>query len=251
MVSLNPSSNPPLQGSNSFSPCPLVSTGIVDRNHPFAPPYPRTWTIESFCKALHSVRTDSLQCGIISVQHWMCPHGRSPYDCLVLNIVPLVPGCNLPQNVSPSHMSIEVERFKDPTQRSFFDIWGHASNEVTVIGVNNGGTSSYIRHQSHPITSDHCLASISWATDLPNLIDVFDIIQLLSLMFPHYNLFTHGNFWLAHTIYSILQETYYPQHVKSIKANWMLRLCHFLTPRPLLQKSPSSTRTPNGSCSLY
>ncbi|KAI9567525.1 hypothetical protein HD554DRAFT_2039549 [Boletus coccyginus] len=70
----------------------------MDPNHSFAPPHPKTRTVEAFCKALHGSRT------------------------------------NLPQSATPPHTFLEVSRFKDPDRIGLFWMWGFAKDEVLIVG---------------------------------------------------------------------------------------------------------------------
>ena len=222
MVSPSPSSHPPhTDVFNSFSP-------FLSLNHPFAPPHSLSWSLDTFCKALHSARTDSSQCGILSVQH---RHRISGYqglfehEFLILDVVPMVPGRNLPQ-VNASHTYIQVGRFDDPARMSLFGMWGFARDEVVVVGQKGVQDSS----QQDPRFDGENLTTISWTKELPNLIDVFDVINLFSHMFPRYNVLTCQCFWLARMIYSILRQVYNPYR-ENRRGLWCM-LFPFLTPTP-------------------
>jgi hypothetical protein len=222
MVSLYPSPNPP-----PYTDTPLQF--LMDPYHPFAPPHPSTWPLDQFCRALHRTRTDSSQRGILSVQHWKRVRQGLQHESLILDVVPLVPGRNVPLN-NPSHTYIQLGRFKDREQTSLFGIWGLARDEVVVVGREAKDVQESKEH-----SPDDCLSTISWAAELPNLVDVFDIIQLLSLMFPYYNIVTRQCYWFARTIYNCLRHTYGPYREDVGKKGWKrskFMLIRFLTPSP-------------------
>jgi hypothetical protein len=108
---------------------------------------------------------------------------------------------------------------------SFCGIWGFARDEVVVVGQKGVQGSS----QAPRIDGDR-LTTISWAKELPNLVDVFDVISLFSHMFPRYNIVTCQCFWLARMIYSILRQVYNPYHENTGGLRWLL--FPFLTPAP-------------------
>lgn len=71
---------------------------------------------------------------------------------------------------------------------------------------------------------------------LPNLIDVFDVIQLLSLVFPCYNIIARQCYWFARTIYDCLRHAYSPYREDVLGKKWWKRskfmLVRLLTPSP-------------------
>lgn len=186
--------------------------------------------LDQFCRALHRAHTDSSQCGIISVQHWKRVRQGLQHESLIFDVVPLIPGRNIPQN-NPSHAYIQIGRFKDRTQTSFFGLWGLARDEVVVVG-----REATVVQESKEHDPDDCLSTISWAAPLPNLIDVFDVIQLLSLMFPCYNIITRQCYWFARTIYDCLRHAYSPYREDVLGKKWWKRskfmLVRLLTPSP-------------------
>ena len=222
MVSVSPSSHPPNTGVfDSFSPFTSLS-------HPFAPPHSISWNLDTFCKALHSARTDSSQCGILSVQHRHYVPGYQgifEHEVLILDVVPLVPGRGLPQKNAP-HTYIQVGRFEDQARMSFFGLSGFARDEVVVVGQKGVQGSN----QQVPQFAGYHLTTISWAKELPNLVDVFDVINLFSHMFPRYNVLTCQCFWLPRMIYNLLRLVYDPFHEDTGGLVWML--LPFLTPAP-------------------
>jgi len=211
MISLYPSSSPP-----------PYTESLMDPYHPFASLHLK-WPVDQFCRALHTVHADSKQHGIVSVQHWKCLHRGLHHESLVLDVVPLVPGKNVPQN-NPSHTYIQIGRFKDRV------LLGRARDEVVVVGR----MTEDVQESNQQGPSD-CLSTISWTIELPNLLDVFDIIQLLSFMFPYHNIFTRQCHWFARTIYDCLEYAYIPYRQDTGRKLWKrskFLLFRCLTPSP-------------------
>jgi len=222
MVSLYPTLNPPsyTEALDSFLP-------PMHPSHPFAPPHPKTRSVEAFCKALHGARAFSSQCGIMSVQH----RKRIHHEALLFDVVPLAPGTNLPCHPNPPHTFLEVSRFKDPDRSYLFGIWGFAKDEVLIIGQETAGSDHQVQQ---PGLENEVLSTLSWTTELPNLVDIFDIIRLLSLTHPYYNFFTHQCFWFARAIYRILRRTYDYDHDVTGDKGWKMAnfLVFFRIPTP-------------------
>lgn len=194
----------------------------MDPYHPFASLQVK-WPVDQFCQALHTVHADSKQHGITSVQHWKCLHQGHQHESLILDVVPLVPGKNVPQN-NPSHTYIQIGRFKDRV------LLGRARDEVVVVGREAEDVQEF--NQQGP---GDCLSTISWTTELPNLLDVFDIIQLFSFMFPYYNILTRQCYWFARMIYDCLQHAYVPHREDTERKLWKrseFLLFRCLTPSP-------------------
>lgn len=230
MVSLYPSWNPP-------SHAEALSTFLppMHPNHPFAPPHPKIRSVEAFCKELHGARAFSSQCGIMSVQHCRCIHHGLQHESLLFDVIPLAPGTNLPQSANPPHTFLEVSRFKNPDRTNLFGIWGFAKDVVLIIGQESGGPNDEVQQ---PLTLEsEILSTLSWSTELPNLVDIFDIIRLLSLTHPYHNIFTCQCFWFVRAIYRILRRTYnYDLEVTKYDLGWemagFLTFLHILSPTP-------------------
>jgi hypothetical protein len=126
----------------------------------------------------------------------------------VLDVVSLAPGTNTPQ-ANPRHTYIEVGRSGDEDKMSFFGILGPASDQVCILRqgdevniLHDQGTES-----DNPSTR---IATLSWEIALPNLLDVFSAITLLSVTFPTYNILTRQCCWFARAIYDVLRYAYDP-----------------------------------------
>lgn len=160
------------------------------------------------------------------------------HEFVILDVVTLVPGTNTPE-ANASHTYIEVGRSGDEARMSFFGIWGAASDEVVILRQadeanvvqGGGGTSRY--------SAGECLATISWEDELPNVLDVFTIIDFLSIWYPNYNIFTRQCYWFARAIYLIIQYGYAPTIENTGNKLWKRARFYIivgvLTPRPPMQ----------------
>ncbi|KAI9567508.1 hypothetical protein HD554DRAFT_2107700 [Boletus coccyginus] len=243
MVSIHPQSDPPSYTDAVSSFIPPVSM-MDPNNHPFALPHPMTCTVTSFCKALHRARSFSSQHGIVSVQHRKRTLEGLQHESLILDVVPLIPGGNWPQR-DPLHTYIEVGRLKDPDHACL--VWGVAKDKVTILGQEKravhakSGPEDRSARQTPSIRTTFegiSLFTLSWARDLPNLIDVFEIIRLLSLTHPHYNIFSRQCFWFARAIFRILRSTY--EFVEEATGDKAWKMGKFLIFFRVLTPSPSA-----------
>lgn len=172
-----------------------------------------TSTLHEFCNALHRTHLGSSQFGIVSIQHRkrLSQYDNLQYEFLVLDVVPLIPGTNTPQANGP-HTYIEVIRTGDRARAPTFGIWGFARDEVLVLQQDD--EPGVVQQENPSQGSQYCagdhLSTLSWSNRIPNILDVFSVITLLSLTFPQYNIFTHRCFssWFARAIYLILRQTY-------------------------------------------
>jgi hypothetical protein len=152
----------------------------------------------------------------------------------VLDVVSLAPGTNTPQ-ANPRHTYIEVGRSGDEDKMSFFGILEPASDQVCILRqgdevniLHDQGTES-----DNPSTR---IATLSWEIALPNLLDVFSAITLLSVTFPTYNILTRQCCWFARAIYDVLRYAYDPVIENTGDEFWKREkvyiLVSLLTPKP-------------------
>ncbi|KAF8548325.1 hypothetical protein OG21DRAFT_1516437 [Imleria badia] len=204
MVSLQPTSPPPPYHSSESS---LMVHPAHPRAQAFTPPYPIEWTLDDFCRELYLARTDCSLLGILSVQYRKRLHQGFQHELLILDVIPVKPTLSAPKD-NPSHIYLEVGRFKDHEHISFKlgGIVGPAKDKIVVIG--QGDVALHEPKCNLYPERGEILATMSWKLELPNLVDFFDVIKLLSVMFPYYDPVIRQCYWFASTIYDVLQAVY-------------------------------------------
>ena len=175
-----------------------------------------SWPIGRFYNALRR-RFDSSQFAVVSMQlRKRFYFNIIPQEFVILDVVPLQAGTNIPQT-NALHTYIEINRGVDEAQMSWlFFWWGPADDRVIILRKEDevnialdglGGT------QASQYRAGECLATVSWEsvafTGTPNLLDTFEVLNLLSLTYPNYNVLAlRPCDWFPRAIYDILYGTY-------------------------------------------
>lgn len=159
------------------------------------------WPLKDFCDALHRTHTNSSQLGVVAIQHRKRVYTTFQHEFAILDVVPLVPGTGTPQ-AEGSHTYVEVGRMG-------YNIWGFARDEVLVLRQADEASVEKENSSRDSQYGEH-LATLSWETGIPCILDVFSLITLLSLTFPRYNIITYQCFWFARIIYEALRDGYGP-----------------------------------------
>lgn len=224
-------------------PTPPQHTNISTHWHPpsfgwldhiFRLQHGERWSLHQFYSALLCNRLDSYQFGIVSVQRRKRSYNNFQHEFVVLDAIPLVPGTNTPQ-ANASHTYIEVGRSGDEAQMSFFGILGPASDQVLILRQEDE-VNITCDQGTEPDDPSNRIATLSWEIDLPNLLDVFSVITLLSVTFPNYNIFTRPCYWFARAIYDVLRYGYEPVFENTCdgfrKGEKFYIFARILTPKP-------------------
>jgi hypothetical protein len=157
------------------------------------------WPLKDFCDALHRTHIDSSRFGVIAIQHRKRLY--STHEFAILDVVPLVPGTGTAQ-AEGSHTYLEVGRIG-------YSIWGFTHDKVLVLRQDDEASVEMENSSRDSQYGEH-LATLSWETGIPCILDVFSLITLLSLTFPRYNILAHQCFGFARTIYEALRDGYGP-----------------------------------------
>jgi hypothetical protein len=236
-----PPSPPPYAKTSTVCP-----PDIAGMDHLFNLQRGAKWDLRRFCNALHRARSKASQYGIRSIQHRTRLDQDAHHECLILDVVPLVPGTNAPQPDHAPHTLIEVGGVCDET--SLFGIWGVAADEVGVTVLRREDEACLLQQAAEgfrggsradtPINgpAGELLATLSWDLEIPNLLDVCVILTSLSLTCPKYTLFTCPCVWLAHAIYEALKHGYRPVGENMGDSVWkrtrFLMVAWLFTPTP-------------------
>ena len=141
-----------------------------------------------------------------------------PQEFIILDVVPLQAGTNIRQTNAP-HTYIELSRVVDDIQLSWFFIWwGPAYDKVIIlrkedeVNIAPDGPASGGTQVASQYLAGECLATVSWeyVAYTPNLLDTFEVLNLLSLTYPNYNVLAlRPCDWFPRAIYGILYDTYF------------------------------------------
>lgn len=167
------------------------------------------WSLHEFCDSLHAARSETADYGVVAIQHWKSRRSDNwQHESLVLDVVPLSQGTDVPASANASHMFISIGRFGAKTNWSTY-VWALADDQVVVLRPEHEATHATgdqlaNPQQDDPYLDSDKLATLSWnRPNIPNLLDVFRLVTLLSLRYPRYTVYRHQCYWFARTIYDI------------------------------------------------
>ncbi|KAG6380857.1 hypothetical protein JVT61DRAFT_5245 [Boletus reticuloceps] len=187
--------------------------------------------IGDFCQRFYEDHAEAQKYAILAIEYRRCLDQGFWHDYLVFDTAPLNPNSTTHQpNTSQdnlTHTYLRVERKRSP-------LGMYITDEVCVLGQDKPPTQQ---------GSDECLAIFSWpsrfqpeqffAMPTPNLLDVLEVIQLLSLMQPKSNFTIHQCHWFPQAIIRTIFHTHgFQEHAQH---QLLMKIFHTQVPSLVLE----------------